>query len=81
MKTSLSRWGDALGIELPAAELARAGLAEGANLDVIVEPTSIIVKKASETEAQFVAALWACQEVGLSQEPLWDDAAQGSEYL
>lgn len=81
MKTALARWGDTLAIRLPEAELAKAGLLEGAMLDVVVQANTVVISNTQETREQFTADLWTNKNERLTQEPLWDGGHIGSELL
>jgi antitoxin component of MazEF toxin-antitoxin module len=79
MKTSVIRWGDTLAIRLPEAELAKIGLREGADIDVLVQANSVVITPVHNTRDEFISQLWACKEAGIDQEPLWSDGLLGGE--
>jgi antitoxin component of MazEF toxin-antitoxin module len=79
MKTSVIRWGDTLAIRLPEAELAKIGLREGADIDVVVQANSVVISTMHGSREQFIAELWASKSARIAQEPLWNDGPHGSE--
>jgi antitoxin component of MazEF toxin-antitoxin module len=45
MKAKISKWGNSLGLRLPKAAVEAAGLAEGSELDVVVEGRELRLRR------------------------------------
>ena len=45
MKTTVSRWGNSLGVRVPKALAAEAGLTEGSRVDIVAEGTRIVISR------------------------------------
>jgi antitoxin MazE len=47
MKTTVSRWGNSLGVRVPKDLAAEAGLAEGTPVEIVAEGTRIVISRAA----------------------------------
>jgi antitoxin MazE len=84
MKVKVSKWGNSLGVRLPKAAAAAAGLSEGSEVDVVVEGRELRLKPAVRITRYRLADLVAeMKRLGPENEPPTVDWGpdRGSEIL
>lgn len=76
MRVQLSRWGNSVGLRVPAVVLADAGMQIGQALEIRVEGRQLILEPAAETLDELVARISPENRHGLVFD---DDASRGAE--